>query len=391
VAAAAGCNKSGQATPVPQAQAPASVAPIKLIKPESKSLRHLIEQPAYIEAIEETPLVARIAGYVHKVHVDIGDPVKRDDVLAELSVPEMAIELQQKEALVRQAEAELKLARDSVAAADAEHKRMKSQFERFSKIGGSVLGKEDIEETRYAYEASKARHDIAQSDVGVKEARVDVAKANRDHARAMLDYSKIRAPFDGVITRRQIHTGHFLQPATGPGAMPLFVVARIDTVRVLLHVPEAEALYVSPGMAARVRVNGHEVDGKVTRSSWSFDPKARTLRTEVDLPNPGGRLRPGMYANVTLTADLANRFTLPAAAVFTHHGQPCCFQLIEGKAVCVPLKIGLREGGWVELLKQEKSSGKPGAAWEPITGKENVLLGNLAELKDGQPVSVPRP
>lgn len=388
-----GCGKSVPDTGPPASVSAERVPVVMVVQPERKTLRPVIEQPAHVEAFEETPLVARIAGYLHKVHVDIGDRVRKDDVLAELHVPEMEVELKQKEALVRQAEAELQLAKDSILLAEAEYKRMKSQSERFAKVGSGVLDRENIEETRYGFEASQAKLAMARSDVNVKEARLAVAKANHDYVQAMLHYSKVRAPFEGVIVRRNVHTGHFLQPGTGAATQPLFVVARTDLVRVFAEVPEAEALIVSVGCPARVRVQsikGQEFVGNVTRLSWSLDARARTLRVEIDLPNFQGLLRPGMYATVTLSAEFSNRLTLPTSAVGTQGGQMVCFQVEGGKAVRVPIQIGLRAGNLVEVLEKQCRPAKAGeeGAWENFTGEEKIVQSSLSGLKDGQAVEV---
>lgn len=301
-----GCGRPQAAAPPPPVKAdpPPAAAVVKAdAKPAAK---RVIERPAHIEAFEETPLVVRIAGYVQKVNVDIGDRVRKGDVLAELHVPEMEVEVKQKDAMVRQAEAEVKLAKDHVPLAEAEFKRFKSQAERFAKVGSGVLDKENIEETQYAFEASKARLEIARSEVSAKEARLAVAQANRDYVQTMLEYSKVRAPFDGVIVRRSVNSGHFLQPGAGAAAHPIFHVARTDKVRVFVEAPENDAMLIREGMPARVRVQALKdavIEGKVTRSSWSLDPKSRTLRVEIDLENPDGRLRPAMYAYVTLQAE----------------------------------------------------------------------------------------
>jgi multidrug efflux pump subunit AcrA (membrane-fusion protein) len=128
----------------------------------------------------------------------------------------------------------------------------------------------------------------------------------------------------------------------------------------------------------------------VTRSSWSLDARSRTLRTEIDLRNPEGKLRPGMYAYVTFTAPLPSAFTLPASAVVTQAGESWCYRVEDGKAVRTPIKVGGREGQRVQVLK--KGKGSPGgdgtAAWEDFTGKEEVVVTNPASLSDGQPVTV---
>jgi RND family efflux transporter MFP subunit len=393
------CNKPGGANSPRAEKSGASeqrTPEVTVVHPEPKSLRRVIDQPASVEAFEETPLLARITGYVQKVHVDIGDrvqgprldgtgkQVEAGQVLAELWVPEMEEELRQKRALVVQAEAELKLTREAVAVADADRNRLKSQYERLTKIGNSgVIDKEIVEETRNGYEVSSAKLAMAQADVGVKQARVEVAKAEEGRLSALLEYSKIRAPYDGVITSRTVHTGHYL---AATGTRPLFVIARRDKVRVLVDVPEADAGYVNDGTPARIRLQflrGQEFEGKVTRSSWSLDSKARTLRAEIHLPNPKGELRPGMYAYVTFTAQLEKTFTLPAASIFMNGDQLCCVRIEKDKALRTPLKIGVRQGETVQVLKKQA-----GQEWQDLTGDEDIVTSNPGSLSDGQAVVI---
>src|SRR5262249_27539734 len=154
-------------------------------------------------------------GYLLGLYCDIGTQVKgprKDskgkvlepgDLLAELWVPEMEVDLKQKEALVEQAAAEKRFAEESVEAAEAEQSRLHSQWKRLSKLSGTV-SKDDVEETRLAYEVAKAKWDMAKEEIGVKKARLAVAEENKNRAKTMLDYAQIRAPFDGVVTQRNV-------------------------------------------------------------------------------------------------------------------------------------------------------------------------------------------
>ncbi len=136
-------------------------------------------------------MYARIPGYIKKVNVEMGDTVRKGAVLAELDVPEMEVDIQQKEALAQQAEAELKLAGSRIASDEADLRRRKSQFERLKRLGTSLLEEDAIDETQFGYEASKARLGEVLSDVALKEAQHKVALRNLEYSRAMLQYSKI--------------------------------------------------------------------------------------------------------------------------------------------------------------------------------------------------------
>jgi multidrug efflux pump subunit AcrA (membrane-fusion protein) len=441
--AGAGCNQSSDlsgpgAAPSGGEKLNVSVA---VVKPERTTLRRTVRQPGSIQAFEQTPVFSKLAGYVRKWHVDMGDHVKKGEALAELWVPEMEVEVKQKEALVQQAEAEIKQAKETAAAAEAslksaeakvkeaeagrlraqaEYRRTKSQSERLARVGSNgVIDKEAVEETRYGFEAaeagveevearvksaqatrdeSAAKLSKARADVSVAEAHLAVAKENHDQARTLLEYATLKAPYDGVVTRRNVNTGDFVQPATGTKAEPLYIIERRDTVRILVEVPEGDAAWVTKGVQARIRVQvlkGHEFAGTVDRTSYALDRTARTLIAEIDLPNPKDQLRPGMYVLATITAEHPDAMTIPASAVMTQGDvtqgyQSYCFLVVDGKTRRTLVELGVRGNDRIEVLKKQARPGKSGeeGAWEDFTGQEVIVRTDLSALGDGQPVTV---
>jgi RND family efflux transporter MFP subunit len=349
-----------------------------------------IEQPGFnLEPFEETPLYPRVSGYVGKWNKkkDIGAAVKKGEVLAELDVPEMEVDLRQKKAAVRQARAQVGQAQAAVLAAQAQLARSKSQSERLARLGkGGLMDKENVAEVRLAYEAAKASLVKANADVKAAEARVEVAEANQVYTETMLGYLQIRAPYDGVVTQRNVNTGDLVKP----GGKPLFVVCQLDPVRVFVNVPGADAVWVRDGDPVTLQLQGaggEVFPGKVTRNARSLDPQARTLRTEIDLPNPKGKLLPGMYVQARITVRHEKVWALPAAAVLTEGDQTFCYRVVDGKAVKTPLQVGLTGGGLVEVLKKQvRPSPDAEPRWEPIAGTEEVVASDPAALSDGQPV-----
>jgi RND family efflux transporter MFP subunit len=356
-------------------------------------VRHPVLQPGFnIEAFQVTPVFPRITGYVQAWKADIGDKVAKGQLLAELHVPELVAELRQKDAAILQAKAQILQAKAGVRNAQALVERSKSQYERLAMLGQGALDKENIEEARLGYQAAQAGLDKAQADVAMAEAQVEVATANRDYAKAMLDYARLPAPFDGVVTQRNVNDNDFVQPAGVAGkGQPLFVVSQLDPVRVFVNVPGADAPWVKDGDAVTLQLQGaggELLRGKVTRNARSLDPQSRTLRTEIDLPNPQGRLLPGMYVQATILIEHPNAWTLPASAVVTVGEQTFCYRVADGKAVRTPVQIGLRGGALVEVLKMQPRPVSPGAEgrWEDVTGQETVIAADVAALQDGQPV-----
>ncbi len=201
-----------------------------------------------------------------------------------------------------------------------------------------------------------------------------------------------------MVTLRNVHTGHFLQPAnsgtTTMSSDPLFVLMRTDIIRVTVQVPEYDAPLVQDGDPAFVRLQampGAEFTGTVTRNSVSFDNKTHTLRAEVHLKNPKGQLHPGMYANVTIVSRVSGALTLPPAAILSdilaNKDQPYCFLVEDSKARKTLLEVGVRGEEGVQVLRKLGREGK----WEDLTGHEAVVVGNPGALLDGQAVEVQPP
>jgi len=398
---AAGCNRTPHAAPPSDQSEKKTEATVETDTPRKMTLSHRIEQPGFnVQAFQETPLYAKISGYANTwdpTTVDIGSRVRKGQVLAELYVPEMKVDLQQKDAALRQANAQVTVARAAVLTAEAQMERAKSQYMRLEKAGqGGVVGREDVAETHLGYKASLATVEKARADVTAAEANVEVARANRQFSWTMLQYARVVAPFDGVVTQRNVNLGDFVQPAgTGTKGQPLFVVSQVDPVRVFINVPGSDAPWVRDGDPVSLRLQGaggERFEGKVTRTARSLDPQARTLRTEIDLPNPEGKLMPGTYVQARITVKHADVWTLPRAAVVTEGDQTYCYRVEDGKAIRTPLQVGLRGGKRLEVLKMEMRTpgSKEEGPWKEVTGEEKIVISNAASLSDGQAVRLAR-
>lgn len=409
--AAAGCSRTSTAQPVPTPAAAPAQATVNTVKPEKKTVRRSIAQPGQIEAFQQTPLHAKISGFVQEVRSDIGDVVENGQTLAVISVPEMDEELAEKEAQVTQARADVELAQKGQAAAearvslaDAVLDRWKAEFDRLEKLiqNKAPVDQRTLDETRYQLEAARAGRqeavalkERAQSEVRVIQAKLQVAQAARRRVAALLDYAEIRAPFDGVIIKRHVDKGHYVQPPTGGSkGDPLFVVVQTDPVRIFVDVPETDAVWIADGTPARVRVPalpGKEFEGRVARTAWALEPRSRTLRTEINIDNPRGELRPGMYAYATIQVEHPAAWTVPASSIVTLGDQQAFIYRVEnGKALRLPVEVGLREGGLAEVVRKQSKPARNGdkAVWEELTGREEVVAGNAAALIDGQTISV---
>jgi RND family efflux transporter MFP subunit len=416
----AGCHPASSPEVEQSASAtPAAAASVVAAPPVRKTLRRESVQPGQIEAFEFTPLRAKLPSYVQKLYVDIGDRVEADQVLVDLFLPELKDELRQKEAAVVQARAEIELAAAAVRAAEAavataqanislaeaggiraeaDVTRWQSQYTRIGQLvaGGSLDRKLEDEtrdslkaaeaaraEVRAKVEAAKATFAQSQADLlkakageAVAAARHGNAEADLSRVKALLQYTQIRAPYAGVVTERNISRGDFVQPANMTTAKPLLAVARTDIVRIFVDVPEMDSPWVEAGRTGYVSVQALPdpiVKGKVTRTSWVLGAN-RTLRTELDLPNPSGLLRPGMYATAHIVLqERPDAYVLPLAAIVREGKQTFCWVAKGGQAVRSPITLGLQVGSEVEV-----ASG--------LKGDELVVQSQIGALREGQPV-----
>lgn len=421
---ASGCGRPSDAESAVHAGSATngSIDRVRAGQPVRKTLALHTSQPGRVEAFEETPLYPKVTGYVEEVFVDIGDSVKKGQKLIQLWIPEMQDEQEQKEALVAQAEAEVQQAEAAVQASEArintgkarvnqaeagigrtegEYERWKSEYERIKELvaKGSVtpkLADETLNQFRAAeasrtestanVESAKAELNEAQAnasksraDLVAAKAKHRVAEANLKQTKTLVGYAEIKAPFDGVVTRRSVDTGHYVHPANGGSTQPLLVVARTDKVRIFVDVPEMEAPLVDGGDTAVIRIQSlrnHEFEATVTRTSWSLNTSNRSIRTEIDVANEAGILRPGMYATVTILLDeRSEALALPITAIVQDGQNTCCCCVESGQIRRQPIVLGLRNGNEVEVV-----SG--------LSGSESIVLAQADSLRQGQQVEV---
>ena len=247
--------------------------------PKTDSMRY----NGRVEAAEQAGIAARVAGTVDRVTVDIGDRVKKGQLLIELSAPELKDDLDLAVARLEQAKAEVKQAEAAVQEAEARAKTSDA--------------------ARGAFVAELAR---ARAGVDVARAGVEIAKAGVRRAQTEVEYTTIKSPFDGVVVRRTVDVGDTVGPPTQGVSVPLVSVMRDDVVHIVFDLDERSAARVAVGTPAVVHapsLGDANFSGKMTRIGGAFNPLTGTVRAEVDLPNADGKLRPGMYVSVDVTED----------------------------------------------------------------------------------------
>lgn len=254
-----------------------------------------------------------------------------------------------------------------------------------------------IMKAKAAHLESIAKREKADADLHLAEARVGVAREQENVSKSMLDYKDIKAPLYGVITERFHHTGRFVTPPAGTAKIdPLFTIVRMDTMRIMIDVPEGDAMFIRTGDKSLVRVKSLEnkkFSGTVTRTSWVLDQATRTLRVEIDLANPKGELRPGQYAYGYIPIQYTGEdgkgvWTLPDSALLQKEEEGnFIFRIQDGKAVLTPVRLGIRVGHDVQVLKYRKTPAEPGApaVWSVFNGEETIIM-NPNSFVDGMKI-----
>ena len=346
VIASPACQKKSVPKKVSSAE---PVAKVKVTDVVPSNLNRDTELAASVEGYETAELIPRIDGYVGQVNVDIGDRVKKGQLLAVLNVPELTDAVQQQEAEVEAREAEIASRKAKVRLAEAQldarqaavqlRKLEQKRFESLVKKGS--LSQQRLDEASFAVRAAQA--DFKQSQAEVESAKAScatataqrkVALSNLQIAKTMASYRKIVAPFDGLITARKVDPGAYVQPASGGEGTVLLEIARVDKLIILIHLPMELARYLNKGDT--VTLHDYSILGNdaittlndeplvISRIANAFDKGSRMMQAEIDIDNrmlqkqTGEFLKPGDYGKVILTLEsLEGQPMVPRSALGT--------------------------------------------------------------------------
>ena len=419
---------------------------VEVIKPRAGGSEKTTTQPGSVESFERARLFSKVSGYLVKQSIevdgrerkiDIGDRVSKGDVLAEIAMPELEKEIERDAAALAQANANVLQMEARVKSAKADHeaavaligereadvesalsmqeyrqKQLKRTTDLVALKGVEERLRDEAEEHYHAAKAAltstkaavvsaeaqahAAEAKIAEADADLTDAKakVTVAEAVKAKNEVFLEYTKIKAPFDGVITARNFHVGDFINSRDQGATIPLLVVDDTDVMRVVLQVPDLDVPYANPGDDAVVEIDalpGQLFHGKVARMADSEDPQTRTMRTEVDLDNPkdknhpNGLLRDGFYGKVTIILEGASdNLTIPSALIHVesakhgesgHDAKPYVWVARDGRAEKVHVKVGADNGVEAEILSGLKAD-------------DEVIKGARGGLADGVAVVV---
>ena len=445
----------------------------KVVRPKKESTVAItMDQIASVEPYYRADLRARASGLVKSVYYDIGEKVTEGEVLILIDVPESDQDVSRCEAMILQKQQELKVSEAKlqdakagkdvsaatikqkladVQAATATRDLRKRKFERFQALAerGSVVGSiveeeerdylaseanvaaadANVERARADYAESESKIDAAAADIQLKLAQIEVARKDLDRAKAILNYGKIVAPFDGVVVRRSVDPGSFVQNATTGTSDVLISIAKVDLVTVSAKFPDSVAPSIQNGMPALVTVDdlpGVTISAKVTRFAPTLQNADRTMRIEVDLFNgdeadylrltqePGSsrfskgsadmvpvrafpadapisrRLIPGMTGSIKLTiGNFGDSFVLPSVCVYSRSGVSYILVVQDGVTKELPVRVQLNDGKTVLIAiiaNQQQSDGIRSEVSSELKGDEQVVVARQLEIGPDTPV-----
>ena len=355
----------------------AAVAPVR-----RGSLQNSLTISGAFKPFQDVDVHAKVAGYIRSIYVDVGDHVKTGQTIAVLEVPELSAELAGADAAVRRSQQEIRRAQGDVQRAKSAHTAAHAMYERLSQASQQKLGlvaQQEIDDAQAKDLETEAQISSAEAALSAAQQSQQMAEANQKQYTALSDYTRITAPFNGVITARFADTGALIAAGTASSAQALPVVrlAEISKLRLVLPVPESFTALIHLGDPVKVSVQALHRDfvGKVSRFANALDPQTRTMETEIDFANPDGQLYPGMYAETVLQlADRSNVLLVPIEAV-TIAGSDASVLVLSPENVVEErkIKLGLQGKSQAEVL-----SG--------LSESDRVIIGNRSQFRAGEKV-----
>jgi RND family efflux transporter MFP subunit len=331
---------------------------------------------------QDVDVHAKVAGYIRKIYVDVGDHVKEGQVLAVLEVPELAAQLTGAEAGVRAAEEQVRRAQGDVQRAQSTHAAAHSAYTRLKQAADSRAGlvaQQEVDDSQAKDLESEGQMAAAEASYSAAKQQLEVAQANQKQVSAMSDYTHITAPFAGVITSRSADTGSLVSAGTtgGSASVPVVRLAQISVLRLVLSIPESLAAQIHLGEVVNLRVQAlnRDIQGKISRFADSLDLQTRTMETEIDVDNRNGELIPGMYAETHLALQQKqNTLTVPLEAV-ARSGNDATVLLVTPQNILEErhVHLGVEDSTYVEVL-----SG--------LGEGDRVVLGNRSLFRVGEKV-----
>jgi len=325
---------------------------------------------------------AKVAGYVRKIYVDVGDRVKEGQILAVLEVPELAAQLTGAEATVRAAQEQIRRAQGDLQRMQSSHAAVHSAYTRLKQAADSQAGlvaQQEVDDSQAKDLEAEGQLASAEAALSAAQQQLEVAQAGQKQVAAMAAYTRIVAPFDGVVTSRTADTGALVAAGTSEStqAIPVVRLAQTSVLRLVLPVPESIAANIQVGQAMNVHVQALNKDfpGKIARFSDSLDEQTRTMETEIDVDNRDNKLLSGMYAEVAIKLNQQHAVLyIPLEAVL-HTDKGTEVLVVNPQNVVEDRQVALGYEGSTQVV-----------VLSGLQQGERVIVGSRSDIRSGQTV-----
>lgn len=376
------CSRTGPVRAAGNGADTAAIPTVGVTAAVRKPMARQLTVSSELVPYQETDVFAKESGYVKELLVDYGSRVKQGQLMAVLDIPELQIQLKQDEAAIANAGEAVTHARHEVDRSEAQLVPLKAQADRLAAVVRTrpgLVAQQEIDDAQGRSLAQASQVEAGKSALQAAQSQLDGAKAKLERDKALFDYARITAPFDGIVTQRYANLGALMQAGTSSStqAMPLVRLSQDDVFRLVIPVPESYVKYIHIGDPVQVRIASLDktVTGTVKRFSSDVSADTRTMHTEVEVLNPGHLLIPGLYAEATLTLEhKAAALTLPLQAVSQSNGTAKVF-LVDANNTLLErtVETGLQTASDIEIT----SGLSPG---------DQVVISDRSSLKSGQQV-----
>jgi RND family efflux transporter MFP subunit len=377
----ASCGKNERVQAKDPGATEASVGFVKIVR---KPLGRTLTLSSELVPFQEIDVYAKESGYVKELPVDYGTRVGKGQLIATLEIPELQSQLRQDDAAIKNAAEQIIHAQNELSRVEAQHKVQQLQFDRLNGVAKSkpgMVAQQEVDNAEGTALASAAQVEASRSNLQSAQSALASAQAKREQDQDLFNYTKITAPFAGVITQRFANLGALVQAGTSSStqAMPIVRLSEDDLFRLVIPVPESYVKYIRIGDPVSVRVASLDrtFPGKIARFAVDVREDTRTMHTEVDVPNPQHTLLPGLYADATIQLERKqDALAVPLQAVdHTASGATVdvvdTSNMIEIRQVVLGIQTptdaevlsGLNEGDMVVV--SDRSSLKAGQAVQP--------------------------
>ena len=345
----------------------AALRPVAVARVDRENLNQTLTLAAEFRPYQEVSLHAKVSGYVQSISVDVGDRVKEGQVIARLDVPEIKNDLEKDQAAVEAARQEVNRAQASYDQTHIASARLEAVAQQHPKL----VAVQEVDD-------AKAKDQNVSGQLAAAKQHVDEAMAQLHKSEALLNYADITAPFDAVVTHRYVDTGALIQAGTSNSqTTPIVDIEEESRLRLIFPVPESAVARIRLGQMVHVSVSAvhQEFDAKVSRFSDKVDRETRTMHTEVDIENPDGALKPGMYAEATIAVEERKGvITVPVEAVSSGEKPSVLKVNRSGVVKACPITLGLTTPSRIEIL-------------HGLLPGDLVVVGSRAGVRDGDKVA----